>query len=73
MRKGAFGLGQLGLSRSCQPRAKGTFQVKNSARTDRVAVSADGRGLVSQAGAVLLRETMRVTGLGRGLSAGLSR
>ena len=27
-------------------------------------VSADGRGLVSRAGAVLLWETMRVTGLG---------
>jgi hypothetical protein len=36
-------------------------------------VSADGRGLVSQAGAVLLWETMRVTGLGRGLSEGLAR
>ena len=36
-------------------------------------MSADGRGLVSQAGAVLLWETMRVTGLGRGLSAGLAR
>jgi hypothetical protein len=36
-------------------------------------VSADGRGLVSQAGAVLLWETMRVTGLARGLSAGLAR
>jgi len=36
-------------------------------------VSADGRGLVSQAGAVLLWETMRVTGLGRGLAGGLSR
>jgi len=36
-------------------------------------VSADGRGLVSQAGAVLLWETMRVTGLGRGLSENLSR
>jgi hypothetical protein len=47
--------------------------VKNSARGARVAVSADGRGLVSQAGAVLLWETMRVTGLGRGLSAGLAR
>ena len=34
-------------------------------------MSADGRGLVSQAGAVLLRETLRVTGLGRGLSAAL--
>lgn len=38
-----------------------------------MAVSADGRGLVSQAGAVLLWETMRVTGLGRGLSQGLAR
>jgi Transposase DDE domain group 1 len=47
--------------------------VKNSARTARVVVSADGRGLVSQAGAVLLWETMRVTGLGRGLSTGLDR
>jgi len=35
-------------------------------------VSADGRGLVSQAGAVLLWETMRVTGLGRGLSESLA-
>jgi Transposase DDE domain group 1 len=47
--------------------------VKNSARTARVTVTADGRGLVSQAGAVLLWETMRVTGLGRGLSRGLAR
>ena len=36
-------------------------------------MSSDGKGLVSQAGAVLLWETMRVTGLGRGLSQGLSR
>jgi len=36
-------------------------------------VSADGKGLVSQAGAVLLWETMRVTGLGRGLSQALAR
>jgi len=36
-------------------------------------VSADGRGLVSQAGAVLLWETMRVTGLGRGLSESLAQ
>jgi hypothetical protein len=47
--------------------------VNDSARTARVAVSADGRGLVSQAGAVLLWETMRVTGLARGLSGGLAR
>ena len=36
-------------------------------------MSSDGRGLVSQAGAVLLWETIRVTGLARGLSAGLER
>jgi Transposase DDE domain group 1 len=47
--------------------------VKNNARAARVAVSADGRGLVSQAGAVLLWETMRVTGLDRGLPEGLAR
>ena len=47
--------------------------MKNSARGSRVAVSADGRGLVSQAGAVLLWETMRVTGLGGSLSQGLAR
>ena len=47
--------------------------MKNSARAARVTVSADGRGLVSQAGAVLLWETMRVTGPGRGLSQALER
>jgi hypothetical protein len=47
--------------------------VKNNARTAKVAVSSDGKGLVSQAGAVLLWETMRVTGLGRGLSRALER
>src|SRR5690349_834938 len=40
-------------------RVEGTFQVENSARADGVVVSADGRGLVSPAGAVLLWETMR--------------
>src|SRR6202044_2922892 len=58
---------------SCPYRAEGTFQVKNSARGSRVTVSADGRGLVSQAGAVLLWETMRVIGLARGLSQNLAR
>jgi hypothetical protein len=47
--------------------------VKNSARTARVTVSSDGKGMVSQAGAVLLWETLRVTGLGRDLSQCLSR
>ena len=59
--------------RSCQSRVESTFQLKNNARGARVTVSADGRGLVSQAGAVLLWETMRVAGLGWGLSQGLSR
>ena len=45
--------------------------MQNSARSSKVTVSADGRGLVSQAGAVLLWETLRATGLGRGLSAAL--
>jgi Transposase DDE domain group 1 len=36
-------------------------------------VASDGRGLVSQAGSVLLWETMRVTGLSRALSASLAR
>jgi hypothetical protein len=47
--------------------------VNNTARRPKITVSADGRGLVSQAGALLLAETLRVTGLGEGLSAGLAR
>jgi Transposase DDE domain group 1 len=47
--------------------------VKSTARRSKIAVSADGCGVVSQAGALLLVEALRVTGLGRGLSAALSR
>ena len=36
-------------------------------------MSSNGKGLVSQAGGVLLWETMRVTGLARGLSGNLAR
>ena len=36
-------------------------------------MSADGTGIVSQAGAVLLTQTLRATGLDRGLSAALER
>ena len=61
------------MSRVLSVRAEGTFQMNDSARSRRVAVSADGRGLVSEAGAVLLWETLRVTGLGRGLSAALEQ
>jgi hypothetical protein len=45
--------------------------MQTSARSSKVTVSGDGRGLVSQAGAVLLWEAVRVTGLGRGLSQAL--
>jgi hypothetical protein len=47
--------------------------VQNTARMPKITVSADGEGLVSQAGALLLAETLRVTGLGAGLSAQLAR
>jgi len=45
----------------------------NTARRPKVAVSADGKGMVSCAGAILLTQTLRLTGLDQGLSAGLAR
>ena len=47
--------------------------MNNTARRPKITVSADGQGLVSQAGALLLAETLRVTGLGEGLAEGLAR
>jgi hypothetical protein len=47
--------------------------VQNTARHPKITVSADGKGIVSQAGVLLLAETLRVTGLGEGLTAGLAR
>jgi Transposase DDE domain group 1 len=47
--------------------------MQNTARRPKVTVSGDGPGIVSQAGALLLTETARITGLGAGLSAGLAR
>jgi hypothetical protein len=58
---------------SCPHQCKGTFDVKNTAARPRLLVSADGRGIVSQAGGVLVTRTARVTGLDAGLSAGLAR
>jgi hypothetical protein len=46
--------------------------MQNTVRGPRITVSADGNGLVSQAGTLLLAEAARVTGLGEGLSAGLA-
>jgi hypothetical protein len=43
--------------------------VNNTARHPKITVSADGRGLVSQAGALLLAEAAQVTGLGQALTA----
>jgi hypothetical protein len=47
--------------------------VQNTARHPKITVSADGKGIVSQAGVLLLAETLRVTGLGEGLADGLAR
>ena len=47
--------------------------MKITARRPKITVSADGRGIVSQAGALLLTQTLRATGLDRGLSAALER
>ena len=47
--------------------------MQNTARRTKITVSADGMGLVPQAGLLLLAETLRVTGLGEGLAAGLAR
>jgi hypothetical protein len=47
--------------------------VNDTARRARITASADGTGLVSQAGGLLLTEAARVTGLGQGLSDGLAR
>jgi Transposase DDE domain group 1 len=47
--------------------------MNNTVRRPKITVSADGRGLVSQAGVLLLLETLRATGLGQGLAGGLAR
>jgi hypothetical protein len=47
--------------------------VQNTVRRTKITVSADGTGLVSQAGVLLLAETLRVTGLGEGLAGALAR
>lgn len=47
--------------------------MQNTARRPKIVVSDDGSGIVSHAGALLLTETARVTGLQAGLSDGLGR
>jgi DDE family transposase len=47
--------------------------VQSIGRSSKIVVSSDGKGLVSQAGGLLLLETLRVTGLGKDLSQALQR
>jgi hypothetical protein len=47
--------------------------MKATARRPKITVSADGSGIVSQGGALLLTQTLRATGLDRGLTAALER
>ena len=44
-----------------------------TARSSKIIVSADGTGIVSQGGGLLLAQTLRATGLDRGLDAALER
>jgi hypothetical protein len=47
--------------------------MKVTATGPKITVSADGKGIVSQAGALLLAQSMRAAGLDRGLTAALER
>jgi hypothetical protein len=47
--------------------------VQLTARSSKIIVSADGTGIVSQGGGLLLAHTLRATGLDRGLDAALER
>ena len=47
--------------------------MNNTARCPKITVSADGQGIVSQGGGMLLVQTLRLTGLDQGLSAALGR
>ncbi len=47
--------------------------MQNTACRPKITVSADGTGIVSHAGAVLLTQTLRVSGLDAGLAAALGR
>jgi hypothetical protein len=58
---------------SCPHQTEGTYPVQNTACRPKLTVSADGKGIVSQAGVLLLAETLRVTGLGQSLADGLAR
>jgi hypothetical protein len=71
--KSAFDLGELGLSTAHSTASPRYFPVNLTAARPRILVSAGGKGLVSPAGAVLLVQAMRVTGLDRGLREALGQ
>ena len=48
------------MSKVLSAPAEGTFPVNATAASPKIVVSADGKGLVSQAGAVLLARALRV-------------
>ncbi len=53
---------------------KGTFQIQNTARRrPEITVSANGTGIVSHAGGVLLTQALPATGLDARLTAALGR
>ena len=47
--------------------------MKNTGRCTKITVIADGLGIVSQAGGLLLARTLQLTGMSPGLSTGLVR
>ncbi len=64
----------MGLDESpVRTSSKGTFRVHLTARHPKIMVSADGTGIVSQAGGLLLTRAVEVVGLGRGLEVALER
>ena len=56
--------------RSCPTKPKALSTCMTTPRRLKMIVSADGKGIVSQAGGLLLTRALGVTGLDRGLSAG---
>ena len=61
------------MSRVHSTASRRHFPVNLTAACPRILVSADGKGLVSQAGAVLLVQAMRITCSDRGLREALGQ
>jgi len=61
------------LSKNLSALSRRHFQMQNTSRRPKITVTADGTGIVSQAGGLLLIRALRATGLDRGLSVALER